>query len=77
MKTFKGGIHPPEEKKLVKDNPIVDFPLISRFYVLVQQHLGAPESRLSAPETRSGRARFSRSLWGLCLCPFMRLPRAR
>ncbi|MFY9399584.1 MAG: electron transport complex subunit RsxC [Desulfomonilia bacterium] len=42
MKTFKGGIHPPEEKQLVKDSPIVDFPLSSRFHVLVQQHLGAP-----------------------------------
>ncbi|HPD22655.1 MAG TPA: electron transport complex subunit RsxC [Deltaproteobacteria bacterium] len=42
MKTFKGGIHPPEEKQLVKDNPIVDFPLSSRYHVLVQQHLGAP-----------------------------------
>lgn len=42
MKTFKGGIHPPEEKQLVKDSPIVDFPLSSRFRVLVQQHLGAP-----------------------------------
>lgn len=42
MKTFKGGIHPPGEKDLVKNNPIVDFPLSSTFYVLIQQHLGAP-----------------------------------
>lgn len=42
MKTFKGGIHPPEEKELVKDNPVADFPLSTMFYVLVQQHLGAP-----------------------------------
>ena len=42
MNTFKGGIHPPDEKELVKDNPIADFPLSSTFYVLVQQHLGAP-----------------------------------
>jgi electron transport complex protein RnfC len=42
MKTFSGGIHPPGEKALVKDNPIADFPLSKTFYVLVQQHLGAP-----------------------------------
>ncbi|HQQ15049.1 MAG TPA: electron transport complex subunit RsxC [Deltaproteobacteria bacterium] len=56
MKTFKGGIHPPEEKKLVKDNPIVDFPLISRFYVLVQQHLGAPAKPIvsAGDEVRKG-----------------------
>ncbi len=40
--SFKGGVHPPEEKGLVKDSPVVDFPLSSRYYVLLQQHLGAP-----------------------------------
>ncbi len=49
MKTFKGGIHPPEEKDLVKNNPIVDLPLSSVFYVLVQQHLGAPAKPIVKP----------------------------
>lgn len=50
MRTFKGGIHPPEEKALVKESKIVDFPLSSLFYVLLQQHLGAP----SKPVVKAG-----------------------
>jgi Na+-translocating ferredoxin:NAD+ oxidoreductase subunit C len=42
MSTFKGGIHPPEEKAFVRDKAIESFPLSSLYYVLVQQHLGAP-----------------------------------
>ncbi|MGC9325217.1 MAG: electron transport complex subunit RsxC [Desulfomonilia bacterium] len=42
MKTFKGGIHPPDRKELVKDSPIVDMPLSKVYAVYVQQHLGAP-----------------------------------
>jgi len=46
MKTFKGGIHPPGQKSLVKDNAIVEMPLGSLFFVLTQQHLGAPAKPL-------------------------------
>ena len=42
MKTFKGGIHPPENKVLVKDNAIIELPLSKVFFVPTQQHLGAP-----------------------------------
>ncbi len=42
MRSFKGGVHPPEEKDLVKDSAVVNFPLSSLYYVLLQQHLGAP-----------------------------------
>ncbi|HDP24321.1 MAG TPA: electron transport complex subunit RsxC [Deltaproteobacteria bacterium] len=42
MKTFKGGIHPPDMKELVNRVPIVDMPLSAVFTVYVQQHLGAP-----------------------------------
>ncbi len=44
MKTFKRGIHPPGNKGLAKNQPIVDFPLSSTFMVLTQQHIGAPGS---------------------------------
>lgn len=58
MKTFKGGIHPPEEKDLVKNNPIVDFPLSSTFYVYIQQHLGAPAKPVvkAGDEVKKGQA---------------------
>ena len=42
MSPFKGGVHPPEEKALVRDRAIEDFPLGARYSVPVQQHLGAP-----------------------------------
>lgn len=46
MRSFKGGVHPPEEKYLVKDSAVVNFPLSSLFYVLLQQHLGAPSKEI-------------------------------
>ncbi|HNY65349.1 MAG TPA: electron transport complex subunit RsxC [Deltaproteobacteria bacterium] len=42
MSAFKGGVHPPEEKALVRDKAIETFPLSPLYHVLVQQHLGAP-----------------------------------
>jgi Na+-translocating ferredoxin:NAD+ oxidoreductase subunit C len=40
--TFKGGIHPPEEKDLTQGRAVENFPLSSLYYVMIQQHLGAP-----------------------------------
>jgi len=43
LKTFKGGVHPPDEKLQTCDKPIQDFmdPQGDMIYPM-QQHLGAP-----------------------------------
>ncbi len=40
--TFKGGIHPLEEKNLVQDKAIVEMPLSPLYVLPIQQHVGAP-----------------------------------
>jgi electron transport complex protein RnfC len=42
MKTFKGGIHPPEFKELARDKAIEKLPEPSRVVLPLIQHLGAP-----------------------------------
>ncbi|MBN2145584.1 MAG: electron transport complex subunit RsxC [Candidatus Aureabacteria bacterium] len=39
---FKRGIHPPAQKQLSKDNPVVPLPLPQKVSVPVLQHTGAP-----------------------------------
>jgi len=46
MLSFRGGIHPPGMKHLVRDRAIVDMPLVPLYRVLVQQHIGAPAKPL-------------------------------
>jgi electron transport complex protein RnfC len=42
VKTFKGGIHPPEHKERSRDLAIVEFPLPERAVLPMSQHIGAP-----------------------------------
>ena len=42
MRSFKQGIHPPEEKKLSKDKKIVKIPPPSQVIIPLSQHTGAP-----------------------------------
>ena len=42
LKTFKGGIHPPERKELAKDKPIERFPAPPEVVLYLSQHIGAP-----------------------------------
>ena len=42
VKTFTGGIHPPDFKELTKDLAIADAPMPGRVVVPLAQHIGAP-----------------------------------
>ena len=42
LKTFPGGVHPPENKDLTKDKSIEDMPVPARVVIPLQQHTGAP-----------------------------------
>jgi electron transport complex protein RnfC len=42
LKTFKGGIHPPDNKQWSAHKPIEDCPLPDEFIVPLSQHIGAP-----------------------------------
>ena len=42
MKTFAGGIHPPDNKQWSAHKPIEDCPLPAEFIVPLAQHIGAP-----------------------------------
>jgi len=42
MPTFKGGIHPPENKWLTEEKPIVDAKAPQRVIIPLSQHTGAP-----------------------------------
>ena len=39
--TFPGGIHPPEQKELSNQTPIINLPLSQKYYVPVKQHIGS------------------------------------
>ncbi|GAB2995974.1 electron transport complex subunit RsxC [Psychrosphaera aestuarii] len=39
--TFPGGIHPPEQKELSNQTPIINLPLSKKYYVPVKQHIGS------------------------------------
>lgn len=40
--TFRGGVHPPDEKKLTQDCPIKPGPVSKQLAILLSQHIGAP-----------------------------------
>jgi len=42
LKTFRGGVHPPERKELAKDKPIERFPAPAELVLYLSQHIGAP-----------------------------------
>ena len=48
LKTFKGGVHPPENKELSEDKAVADLGLPSRVVLPLQQHIGAPVEALVA-----------------------------
>ena len=42
LKTFRGGVHPADKKRLSRDRAITDFGLPDRAVLLMAQHIGAP-----------------------------------
>ncbi|MCB1778359.1 MAG: electron transporter RnfC, partial [Candidatus Competibacteraceae bacterium] len=42
LHTFRGGVHPPNQKHLSADRPIESLPLPPRLYIPLQQHAGTP-----------------------------------
>ncbi len=40
--TFRGGAHPPQNKKLTEDEPILPGPAVKQVAVMLSQHIGAP-----------------------------------
>ena len=63
IRSFKGGVHPPEHKELTSHLPIEIVPLPSQVVIPVQQHIGAPakpivekgaEVRVGDPLSESG-----------------------
>ena len=49
LKTFPGGIHPPESKHFTECKPIEDMPVPSLVVIPLQQHTGAPCEPLVKP----------------------------
>ncbi|OIO00529.1 electron transport complex subunit RsxC [Candidatus Desantisbacteria bacterium CG_4_10_14_0_8_um_filter_48_22] len=49
LKTFPGGIHPPESKHFTERKPIEDMPVPSLVVIPLQQHTGAPCEPLVKP----------------------------
>ncbi len=42
LKSFSGGNHPPECKKLTLDKALISFPIPKKLYCLLSQHIGVP-----------------------------------
>ncbi len=42
MKTFRGGVHVPDNKYLTRDLAIEQMPMVSDYYLALSQHIGAP-----------------------------------
>jgi len=42
LKTFPGGVHPPDEKKYSASVPIVDIPIPQKVTIHLSQHIGSP-----------------------------------
>lgn len=49
LKTFRGGVHPPERKELSKDKPLERFPAPAEVFVYLSQHIGAPAKAVVKP----------------------------
>ena len=45
-KGFKGGVHPPENKKFTESKPIEEIPLPEKVVIPLQQHLGRPSTAI-------------------------------
>ena len=43
---FGGGIHPEDGKALTQASPVQTAPLLEQYYVILQQHIGAPPKLL-------------------------------
>jgi len=52
LKTFKGGVHPPEYKELAKDRIIERLPEPKRVILPLSQHIGAPARPVVEPKQR-------------------------
>ena len=48
MKTFKGGVHAPDNKALTAQCPIEQMPLVPDYYVALAQHIGKPAEAIVA-----------------------------
>lgn len=48
MKTFKGGVHAPDNKALTAQCPIEQMPLVPDYYVALSQHIGKPAEAVVA-----------------------------
>jgi len=48
--TFRGGVHPPDNKKHSRVLKIEDFPIPERVYLPLSQHIGAPSTPIVAPD---------------------------
>ena len=46
LKSFHGGVHPPEYKELTEDKPLEVMPLVDEIFVPLGQHLGKPANPL-------------------------------
>ena len=42
LKTFPGGVHPPDNKQYTSAVPIEEFPLPQKVVIPLSQHVGAP-----------------------------------
>ncbi|MGE5529966.1 MAG: electron transport complex subunit RsxC [Patescibacteria group bacterium] len=48
LRSFRGGVHPPQAKEATCGKPIVDLPLPARVVIPLTQHLGAPNEPVVA-----------------------------
>ena len=46
MRTFKGGYHVPDNKKLSENAPIEQMPIVPDYYIALSQHIGKPAACL-------------------------------
>lgn len=47
--TFKGGVHPPDRKKITENKPIEKMPVPKKVYISLLQHIGSPLESLVKP----------------------------
>ncbi len=48
MKTFRGGVHVPDNKYLTRDLAIEEMPIVPEYYLALSQHIGAPATPVVA-----------------------------
>jgi electron transport complex protein RnfC len=47
MSTFRGGVHPREDKEATEHKPVEKLPLPARVYIPLSQHVGTPSKHLT------------------------------